>query len=252
MSNVTYSIAPVSGATSYSWNVPPGVSIVNNSGTSITVNFTPAFKSNSADICVRANNACGSGVERCFTITSRPAAPVISGPASVCKTQSAVNYTLTPVASATSYLWSVSGGASIAPGGTSAVINYNTLVSTSPVIRANAVNACGTSQPAALNVSASLFCRSANQNDADGLSQFVAYPNPSKDLVTIEFNSTTDETYVVNVTDITGKIISTEEVRFVNGVNYHYFHLKTLSPGIYFVSLKSANTELQVQRVVKN
>ncbi|MBK6990260.1 MAG: hypothetical protein IPH33_19560 [Bacteroidetes bacterium] len=45
LSNVTYSIAPVSSATSYSWSVPSGVSIVSNNGlqllSTLTLNLHP-------------------------------------------------------------------------------------------------------------------------------------------------------------------------------------------------------------------
>ncbi|MBK8586241.1 MAG: hypothetical protein IPN88_12780 [Bacteroidetes bacterium] len=145
MSDVTYSIAAVPTATSYTWTVPPGVTILSTApnGLSIVVRFTPAFTSNSATICVAASSGCGTGPARCFTITSRPAAPVITGPTTVCKSNSSVNYSLAPVSGASSYSWSITGGASIAPSGTNATVNYNPSLNTTAVIRANANSACG-------------------------------------------------------------------------------------------------------------
>ncbi len=69
---VTYSIAPVPGATSYLWNVPQGVTIVNGAGTpAITINF-PSLPL-SGLLSVRAVNACGNGAASpWFEVISNP------------------------------------------------------------------------------------------------------------------------------------------------------------------------------------
>jgi uncharacterized protein (TIGR02145 family) len=62
----TYSIEAVDDATSYTWTVPPGASITDGDGTtSITVDFGTG----SGDICVTADNACGTSTSSCVTIT---------------------------------------------------------------------------------------------------------------------------------------------------------------------------------------
>ena len=143
---VTYSIAPVAGATSYTWTLPAGVTPSTPlTGTSITVDFDPGFVNGT--ICVAANNACGTGTSRCGLIQAVPGAGgAITGPASVCKSQS-VCYSISPITGATSYLWSVTGGASIAPSGTSASINFNTATSSVAIVKVNGVNTCGFGSP---------------------------------------------------------------------------------------------------------
>ena len=247
-SNVTYSIAPLASATSYSWTVPAGVSIVNNTGTSITVNFTAAF-TGSGNICVNGNNACGAGAIRCYAVTARPAAPVVTGPLSVCKSQSAVNYSVAPVLGATSYLWSVSGGASISPSGTSATVNYNTAISGSAIIRANAVNACGASQPGGATVNVSLFCRTADDN-LDASQSFGLYPNPTNEKATISFTAGSKEKYTIKLTDLLGNVIISEVVAAQEGENTQEINVSQFAKGIYVVSLTAEDGSTQSTRLV--
>jgi hypothetical protein len=70
----TYSISAVSGATSYNWTVPTGTTLVSGQGTtSITVNFPTAVSGN---ICVTANNTCGTSLPSCLAVV---AAGYVSG-----------------------------------------------------------------------------------------------------------------------------------------------------------------------------
>ncbi len=62
----TYSIAAVTGATGYNWTVPTGASITAGQGTTtITVTFGTA----DGNVCVTANNACGTSNSSCEAIT---------------------------------------------------------------------------------------------------------------------------------------------------------------------------------------
>jgi hypothetical protein len=73
-SGITYSIAAVSGATSYNWTLPAGASITNGSGTnSITVTFGAA----AGNVSVRAVNICGQSPVKnlAVAINCRHAAP---------------------------------------------------------------------------------------------------------------------------------------------------------------------------------
>lgn len=61
-----YSVAVISGATSYTWTVPPGASITSGQG---SISITVDFGSSSGDICVVTNNNCGSSSSYCYSIT---------------------------------------------------------------------------------------------------------------------------------------------------------------------------------------
>ncbi|HLG34523.1 MAG TPA: DNRLRE domain-containing protein [Bacteroidia bacterium] len=63
--NVIYNIAAVTGATSYTWTVPPGTQIKTGQG---TVQIKVRFGNSAGNITVKANNACGSGPIRSLAI----------------------------------------------------------------------------------------------------------------------------------------------------------------------------------------
>jgi hypothetical protein len=251
-SNVTYSIAAVAGATSYTWTVPVGASLVSTApnGLSIVVNFTAAF-TNTGNICVTANNGCGQGPARCFAITARPGVPVVTGPTSVCRTQSNVFYTLAPVAGATSYAWSITGGASIAPSGTSAIVNFNTALSSTATMRANAVNACGASQPGGLTISVNLFCRTAAEDvTVSSSTELGAYPNPTSGKATVSFNAASESKYLVKVTDILGNTLRSDVVNAIEGYNTKDIDLTGVAKGMYMISVTANDGTTETIRLV--
>jgi GH18 family chitinase/PKD repeat protein len=147
-----YSISTVTGATSYTWEVPTGATIASGTGTnSITVNFTSAVSGN---LSVTPVNGCGNGTKNTISIVVNdlPASPSsIAGSASVCQNQTSVNYSITTITEATSYTWTLPAGASIV--GTSdtneIVVNFGTSPGNVEVI---ATNQCGNSTTGTLAV----------------------------------------------------------------------------------------------------
>jgi hypothetical protein len=63
--NVLYSIALVTGATSYTWTVPTGTQIKNGQGSE---QIRVRFGNSAGNITVRANNACGQSAIRTLAI----------------------------------------------------------------------------------------------------------------------------------------------------------------------------------------
>jgi len=246
---VTYSIAPIPTATSYNWTVPAGVTMVTaNGGTSMTVDFTPAFNG-TGNLCVTAISACGSSIARCYSIsalTPPPASP--TGSASVCKTATGVVYTLAPVAGATSYLWSISGGAAIVPSGTTATVNFSTATSTTAIITVNAVNACGYSQPGKKTIAVNLGCR--NASDLSSSVDFSAYPNPTTGLLNVSFQAEKSAKYFVKVIDLLGNIVVSNVVSAKEGTNMQALNLSNVSKGMYLLSIETEGTSPQTLRVV--
>lgn len=103
--NVTYSVPMYTNATSYTWTLPNGVTGSSNTN-SITTNYsTTAVNGN---ISVTANNNCGSSNTLILPITVNllPDTPTtILGSTNVCRL-SQQTYSVTPIANATSYIWS--------------------------------------------------------------------------------------------------------------------------------------------------
>ena len=151
--NQNYTVATVSGATSYTWTVSGGGIITTGQGTnSISVNWTGA--SGNYTVSVVSVNDCGTSAASTLNITILPATPatpgVISGNTSACPT---VNiYTVNNVPDATGYTWSVSSGGSIVDGqgsNTASVLWNGPGTYTVSVI---ASNSCGNSSPQTLEV----------------------------------------------------------------------------------------------------
>jgi hypothetical protein len=150
---VTYSVAPTAGATSYSWTVPAGTTILSGQGTNaITVSWPFSVMHNglSGDICVtpQNSNSCGSSVSSCLPISVQVSVPVaagsISGAGRACPNDAAI-YSVAPVSRAGYYIWTLPAGATIVGASNTNVIN----VSFGPsfaggTISVQAANACGT------------------------------------------------------------------------------------------------------------
>ncbi|MFM9007055.1 MAG: T9SS type A sorting domain-containing protein, partial [Bacteroidota bacterium] len=155
----TYSIAPVAGATSYNWTVPSGTDVVSGQGTtSLSVRWPNSVVQAgvSGNICVTASNDCGSGTTSCVAIGVQISAPVtppsISGAARVCPGD-IVTYSVSPVARAQFYNWTVPAGASIVGGNLTNIIQVQFVAGfTGGTVTVNASNACGSGPVRTRNV----------------------------------------------------------------------------------------------------
>ena len=105
-----YSIAAVSGATSYVWTLPLHAT-GSSTGTSISVCFDALYTTGS--ICVQAVNSCGTSSPTCKSLplsTVAPAIPgTITGPVALCS-PNCTTYSIPAVPNATSYVWTTTGG----------------------------------------------------------------------------------------------------------------------------------------------
>lgn len=150
----TFSVPLVNGAAFYNWSLPAGASIVNGSGTNtIDVSFSGSYTG--GNICVTSVSGCGvTSSSRCKALTTqKPSVPnTISGQANgVCG--SIFNYSVSSVAGATSYNWTVPVGATIMSGqGTTNIsVSYNSSL-TSGLVGVSSVNSCASSNARTLLV----------------------------------------------------------------------------------------------------
>ncbi len=153
---VTYSIAAVPGATSYTWSYTgTGGTITSGQGTTaITIDF--ACSATNGNISVTASNVCiGPSIAKTLAITINALATpgAITGLASVPQGSTGINYTITPIAGATSYTWIVPLGATIVYGqGTTSIwVDYSCTVGSGNIL-VTANNACGSSGGSSLNI----------------------------------------------------------------------------------------------------
>jgi hypothetical protein len=118
-SGFNYSVPAISNATTYVWSLPAGATITSGSGTNaIVVSYSTSAVS--GNFTVQGNNICGSGtISAPYAVIVVPlpgAAGTITGNSLVCENDAAVVYTVSPIADATGYVWTVPTGAIIVAG----------------------------------------------------------------------------------------------------------------------------------------
>jgi hypothetical protein len=152
----TFLIAAVANTTNYTWTVPTGWTITAGQGTeSITV--TAGTAGENGNITVTAENLCGTSSASTLAVTVGNAAPstpgTIAGNASLCAGGTNETYSVTAVANAITYSWTVPTGWTISSGaGTNSIIVLPGTAGQNGLISVTAGNECGTSQASTLQV----------------------------------------------------------------------------------------------------
>jgi hypothetical protein len=249
--NRTYSISPVSGATSYVWTVPVGFTIVQNNGTSAVINI-PASFTTSAQIQVAAANACGTSAANSLTLFAIAPNPssAINGPTSVGANQNAT-YSL-PNSANLVYTWGVPSGATITSGqGTRQIkVKFGTQSGNVTVFVSNA---CGSSPTGRIFVTVAALAASQDNGEqatAQTVTTFSAYPNPTKSVANISFNANKTEAYQLSLTDLTGKQLLQKTGNTLVGKNILQVNLSNYASGMYIVKL-IINGKIQTLKVYK-
>lgn len=151
---VTYSIAAVARATSYTWTVPTGMTVQSGQGTNVvSVQVSAGYLGGS--ITVTASNVCGTSPARTKSLTlNLPGTPTaIAGQKEgLCNTTGNV-YSIPSVPAATSYNWNSSGATITAGNGTTSITADVALLTGTGTITVQAVNGCGTSLVRSLTIS---------------------------------------------------------------------------------------------------
>ncbi len=221
-SSQTYSINPVPGATSYTWNLPSGWT-----GNSATTSINAAVGSTNGIVSVTTNYICGSSTAQTLAVTvinNIPAQPgAISGNNSVCQ-NSFQTYSINPVPGAVSYTWVLPSGWT----GSSATTSITTTAgNTNGNITVIVNNSCGSSNAQTLAVSVGVLPAqpdSITGNKIAGTGQTITYSiNP-----VIGANS-----YLWSL-DGGGMIVS--------GQNTNSIIVNWQTPGNYAVSVKASNS----------
>jgi hypothetical protein len=249
----TYSIAAVSGASSYTWIAPSGCTISgSSSGTSVNLVVPSGFVSGT--LSVAANNACGASTAKTTTLSGRPATPTtLTGPTSVCASSTGHVYTTTAVTGATSYVWTVPSGASIISGnGTNSItVNWGAVAGT---VTVKAGNACGVNSTAKTLAVALATCRFGEEETATDQSdlqdQIRLFPNPSSNNVNLEIYASQTSTNSIRITDMLGKVLIDESRVLLSGKNSFIYDMSPYASGLYLVNVSNGNNQ-QVIKLVK-
>ncbi len=238
---ITYSVAPILGASSYNWVVTGGTITGGQGTTNITVNFPSTFAS--ATVKVQEITSCSSaGAYKSITVTQNGATPgTITGTTPVCPTLS-YSYSVVAVPNAVSYVWAVPSGWTISSGQGTNTLNVIAGAIAGKVM-VSAANTCGNGAAASKTIAIGTTCRLANDDEPIEKQEDInldmkIYPNPANgNEVSIELNGVTGNTQI-QFFDLMGQKVTpcfyTKE-----GVNT--FNISYLSNGIYFVELRDGS-----------
>ncbi len=244
---VSFSIPPVSSATSYFWNVSNGnAAIVGPTNlSSISVDFTSNL--NTVLLSVSAGNLCGIGGLRTYTVSGSPGTPTaINGNNSVCN-GAVESYIASGSSGATNFNWQVPAGATILGGQGSA----NVLVlwgSNGGTLHVTASNTCGNS--GTRNMAISVTCRQSQiQNTLQ--SEVKVFPNPAHDKMKVEITSTVTDRVQVQLINAIGEIVYISNTEIHEGTNVMELNLENVAKGFYQLSVQGNSINTQNRVVVE-
>ncbi|HOS49023.1 MAG TPA: T9SS type A sorting domain-containing protein, partial [Bacteroidia bacterium] len=132
-------------------------------------------------------------------------------------------------------------------GTTTIVVNFNATAA-NRTLKVVANNACGASSAKTLVVAVAV-CPSAREGSLSELSNVEVYPNPSKGLLSVNFNSISADNYLLTVSDLSGRVLRMIPVSAVEGENKVNLELTDVSTGVYVLTLKG-NSDVSQTRIV--
>jgi hypothetical protein len=231
---ITYSVPALSGVTAYNWVAPAGATITSGQGTN-TVNVSYPNGFSAGQLCVTAQNGCGTSSARCINIKGVPASPgVISGPVTVCTGEQGLAYSIALMFGATNYNWVLPAGATIIAGqGTNSItVDWG---STNGLVTVTASNGCGVSGTRTLGVIVN--CKLSG-NAIPG-TVVNAYPNPVSTELNVEVETVSDAVYSLELTDLSGRIVLADQLNTLSGMNKKSLDVSNIAKGMYMLSIRN-------------
>ncbi|MCB0514828.1 MAG: T9SS type A sorting domain-containing protein [Bacteroidetes bacterium] len=77
------------------------------------------------------------------------------------------------------------------------------------------------------------------------------YPVPSSDLLNVEFNASTEGAVIVRVYDVTGRMVTEQQIDVTAGLNKHQLDIRQLPVGNYFLTLTNG-TDAVTEKFIKD
>ncbi len=83
----------------------------------------------------------------------------------------------------------------------------------------------------------------SGKNDA----KIAVYPNPTRDVLRVDVNAADASTILVQMTDLMGRVVLSQNISINKGANLLPFNVSSLSPGAYFVKVNGDVTRFVKQ-----
>lgn len=134
--SLTYSISSVTNASSYTWSVPAGWSITSGQG---STSITTTVGGSSGNICVTADNVCGSGPASCLAVSpsagSTDPTSASASPVAICSGSTTLSVSGGSLGSGASWNW-YSGNCGLTFVGTGSSVSVSPSSTTTYYVRA--------------------------------------------------------------------------------------------------------------------
>ena len=259
-----FSTSLISGATSYMWILPSSSTITSTDKNSNSITVSMPNYSSSKTISVAAAARCGVSSYYNRTLNPIPANPTgINGPTSVSTKQKGINYTVVPAVAGLTYTWTVPSDATITAGSNTSSITV-TWGNKAGNVTVTAKNNCGSSNSFVLYVkvnsnhfaptvgltSSAVSASTAAEIQQPQTATFII-PNPAKNQAVFSFTATSSYSYVMQITDLSGKTLFRKQGVTVKGANRQSLDIHNFSNGMYIVTLIGANGEKQMAKLIK-
>jgi len=229
-SSNTYSIAAVSGATSYTWTLPSGWT-----GTSTTTSITTTASATSGNITVSANNICGSSALQTIAV----AVPVPAKPVIIVNNTNSV----TPILSTsggTSYQWFRNG-----------IAISGAIYSTFPVTEGGSYTVQAIVSDCAGLMSDPQVLIITGDDSIDRLgNHFNMYPNPATGTLVISlgsFNAAQD--VIITVSDVLGHAV--EKTTGIGGTEKE-LNVHSYASGQYIIIIQQGQEQVRALFIKAN
>ena len=240
---LSYTIPAVANADNYTWRASnPNVLINGAPGpftdTVLTVNVTwPSNLTSNTTLYVKANNGCGSSLEKTGLAIVYPTAITAINGNNLNVFGQTINYSINASQGATTYTWTTNvGGAQINSNQGTTYSSADTSISvtwpssfTGGILYVQASNDCGNSPTYTINLLGTVGLNELKS------SAIIVYPNPTtvNSLVTIQAECIGKST--LQMMDLTGKLVVNTSIEFKN--NKAELNIEGLIKGTYLIKL---------------
>jgi hypothetical protein len=237
-SSETYSIAAISGATTYVWTVPTGANIVSGQGTtSVSVSYSPT--SASGNISVYGSNTTGNGAasNKMITVNTVPVTPAIPDGPSLVNVQNTPSSAYSTTTMADSFVWELSPANAGTISGTSATatVTWNNSFIGNAEVRVKGANTCGEG--------AWSLVKSTQVINTTGVEQYAAgikvITGGDNNQLSIVMDTEAREANL-KLLDITGRVLLNKSIP---GIGTYKIEQR-LKSGVYIVAVKAGSSVL--------
>ncbi|MEP7168715.1 MAG: T9SS type A sorting domain-containing protein, partial [Bacteroidota bacterium] len=250
-STVQYTVSATALASGYTWTLPAGATGITGQGTqniqfNVPSNFTTGL------VTVVANSSlCAPATSPAKSITINGAPPVpgtiTANPSAWCS-GAPVNFSVSAVSPLPQYSWTLTNGA-ITMGQNTTNIDVTWGTGTGNV-SVRAINTCGASSAHVQSFAST--CREENETEGEsGSQQLAAYPNPAHGMLTVSIDVKESPGIRLQLTDITGRIVLSENESSIEGLNTYRLGLNHLSKGVYMLEAKTGSGSWKTKVVVE-